>query len=160
MSTRTVQRALNDLIEAGYVKKDYRYRPNNGQTSNLYTLVVKVDDSDEGNRCSQPEESESIKRKEHKQTEVANVEVVDFLYFKKKNDAVEIAEAEVLENISDAGENENNVSKEVGQGLENKNEYIPPSTKYGFVSKKSGFTLQNIDINCKCHGEGDSFTVP
>ncbi|WP_286152910.1 helix-turn-helix domain-containing protein [Sporofaciens musculi] len=38
MSRSTVKRALTDLIEEGYLKKEFRYRENGGHTSNLYTL--------------------------------------------------------------------------------------------------------------------------
>lgn len=38
MSRSTVKRALDDLIKAGYLKKEFRYRENGGHTSNLYTL--------------------------------------------------------------------------------------------------------------------------
>lgn len=39
MAVSTVKRALGDLDCSGYIKKDPRYRDDNGQTSNLYTLV-------------------------------------------------------------------------------------------------------------------------
>lgn len=39
MAVSTVKRALGDLDYSGYIKKDPRYRDDNGQTSNLYTLV-------------------------------------------------------------------------------------------------------------------------
>ncbi|MFT9495901.1 helix-turn-helix domain-containing protein [Anaerosolibacter sp.] len=42
MSDRTVRRALDDLVESGYVKKEARYRENGGQSSNLYTLMFDV----------------------------------------------------------------------------------------------------------------------
>lgn len=38
MSERTVQRALKELCEEGYVEKSHRYRENGGQSSNLYKL--------------------------------------------------------------------------------------------------------------------------
>lgn len=38
MSRSTIKRALNDLIKAGYLKKEFRYRENGGHTSNLYTV--------------------------------------------------------------------------------------------------------------------------
>ena len=41
ISVSTVKRALRELIDTGYVRKDSRFRENNkGQTSNLYTLVL------------------------------------------------------------------------------------------------------------------------
>jgi predicted transcriptional regulator len=39
MGVSTVKRALSDLCDEGYIKKDSRYRDDNGQTSNLYTLM-------------------------------------------------------------------------------------------------------------------------
>lgn len=49
ISVSTVKRALHELVDAGYVKKESRYREKNkGQTSNLYTLVL-LSDSKEPN---------------------------------------------------------------------------------------------------------------
>lgn len=39
ISVSTVKRALRELVEAGYIEKDPRFRPNKGQSSNLYTLL-------------------------------------------------------------------------------------------------------------------------
>lgn len=38
MSVKTVQRAQADLIEAGYLKVEARFRPNHSRTSNLFTV--------------------------------------------------------------------------------------------------------------------------
>ncbi|NBK91705.1 helix-turn-helix domain-containing protein [bacterium 1XD21-13] len=38
ISRSTVKRALDDLIKAGYLKKEFRYRENGSHTSNLYIL--------------------------------------------------------------------------------------------------------------------------
>lgn len=43
MSERTVRRAIDDLVESGFVKKDTRFRDNGGQSSNLYTLQGECD---------------------------------------------------------------------------------------------------------------------
>lgn len=40
MSTRTVQRALNDLEEAGFIKRESRFHEMGGQRSNMYYLQV------------------------------------------------------------------------------------------------------------------------
>ena len=41
ISISTVKRALRELVEAGYICKDTRYREKNrGQSSNLYTLIL------------------------------------------------------------------------------------------------------------------------
>ena len=47
MSKRTVQRALNDLLEAEMIIKDSRFRENRGQSSNLYTLCIADQNSNE-----------------------------------------------------------------------------------------------------------------
>ena len=42
ISISTVKRALHELVNCGFIKKDPRFREKNrGQTSNLYTLVMK-----------------------------------------------------------------------------------------------------------------------
>lgn len=40
MSSRTVQRALNDLEEAGFLKRESRFHEMGGQRSNLYYLQI------------------------------------------------------------------------------------------------------------------------
>lgn len=39
ISTRTVQRALNDLEEAGFLKRESRFHKQGGQRSNLFTVL-------------------------------------------------------------------------------------------------------------------------
>jgi predicted transcriptional regulator len=42
ISVSTVKRALKELVNAGFLQKDSRFRENNrGQTSNLYTLIFR-----------------------------------------------------------------------------------------------------------------------
>ncbi|GLC79393.1 helix-turn-helix domain-containing protein [Lacrimispora brassicae] len=42
ISVSTVKRALKELVDAGFLQKDSRFRENNrGQTSNLYTLIFR-----------------------------------------------------------------------------------------------------------------------
>ena len=41
LSVRTVQRAMQDLEQAGLIQKEHRYRSNGSFTSNLYRLTVK-----------------------------------------------------------------------------------------------------------------------
>lgn len=44
ISTRTVQRALNDLEEAGFLVRESRFHVQGGQRSNLYYLQIFVDE--------------------------------------------------------------------------------------------------------------------
>lgn len=54
ISISTVKRAMRELVEAGYVTKESRFREGNrGQTSNLYTLFF-------------PENTEKVKKEETK----------------------------------------------------------------------------------------------
>lgn len=39
MSRSTVKRALDNLVGAGYLRKEFRYRENGSYTSNLYIIV-------------------------------------------------------------------------------------------------------------------------
>ena len=39
MSRSTVKRALEDLIQNGYIEKELRYRDNGSYSSNLYTIL-------------------------------------------------------------------------------------------------------------------------
>jgi len=47
ISTRTVQRALNDLEEAGFLVRESRFHVQGGQRSNLYYLQIFVDEQDD-----------------------------------------------------------------------------------------------------------------
>ena len=47
ISTRTVQRALNDLEEAGFLIRESRFHEQGGQRSNLYYLQVLEDEQDD-----------------------------------------------------------------------------------------------------------------
>jgi DNA-binding transcriptional regulator YhcF (GntR family) len=47
ISTRTVQRALNDLEEAGFLARESRFHVQGGQRSNLYYLQVLEDEQED-----------------------------------------------------------------------------------------------------------------
>ena len=47
ISTRTVQRALNDLEEAGFLVRESRFHVQGGQRSNLYYLQILEDEQDD-----------------------------------------------------------------------------------------------------------------
>lgn len=46
VSVSTVKRALKELVVEGYITKGARFRDNRGQTSNLYTLITKNNNSE------------------------------------------------------------------------------------------------------------------
>ena len=41
LSRRTVERAIQDLLQAGLIEKEQRWRENGGRSSLLYTLIDK-----------------------------------------------------------------------------------------------------------------------
>lgn len=94
ISVSTVKRALRELEAAGYLKKDSRYRSNQGQTSNLYTLVLRESPVGldlaageepvgvEGEKASHGDSNEEI---EHVTFETLKLEV----YEKKENTELE-----------------------------------------------------------------------
>lgn len=61
ISESTVKRALRELVETGYIKKDSRFRENNrGQTSNLYTLVLFCSQSAHNDDANNPDAGDEI----------------------------------------------------------------------------------------------------
>ena len=57
ISTRTVQRALNDLEVAGILMRESRFHTRGGQRSNLYRLII-IDDNQEQNlEVTKPDKS-------------------------------------------------------------------------------------------------------
>ena len=65
ISISTVKRAMRELVEAGYVKKESRFRENNGgQTSNLYTLYFIQDERTVDSKGAEQEDAETEMKSE------------------------------------------------------------------------------------------------
>lgn len=64
ISTRTVQRTMKVLLEKGFIKRDSRFREQGGQTSNLYTLQLELDDD--------KNDKKEVEAKENTKVEEAN----------------------------------------------------------------------------------------
>lgn len=47
ISMSTVKRALGELVEAGFIIKEKRFRENKGQSSNLYTIILSENDDEQ-----------------------------------------------------------------------------------------------------------------
>lgn len=110
ISVSTVKRALHELLDAGYIKKDVRFREKNkGQTSNLYTLVLfdgqptpdDGQDSDCDKRAEMEPSGDAPQEKEDKaQQGVSQVEHINFDTLKKQKEEVsEVQTKAVQENI-------------------------------------------------------------
>ena len=167
MSMRTVQRAINDLIDAGYVKKDYRFRDNGGQSSNLYTLVLNPDDGNEDEQKQPPstleKPLEEIKEEKH-ETESVGVEYVNFLFYERKDDSIDIKQSESTE----AQKNEpadclksdfENIQLE--SGIYNSDYLFYGSKKIEEYITENNIEFVDVAIPLyNCRREGDNFAVP
>ncbi len=113
ISISTVKRALHELLDAGYIKKDARFREKNkGQTSNLYTLVLfeGKPTPDDGQDCASGEHTESEMSAEASQEkagrtekEMCQVEHISFDILKgQKEEGSEAQTEEVQENIDES----------------------------------------------------------
>jgi hypothetical protein len=99
ISVSTVKRALHELIDTGYIRKEFRYREKSGgQTSNLYTLVLfedeTVPDNDShdisGESVTHTELAEGLQGSGERQSE-SRVEYINFAtIMKQKNEAEEM----------------------------------------------------------------------
>lgn len=73
ISISTVKRAMRELVEAGYVKKESRFREGNrGQTSNLYMLFFaeeKTEQQKEEEEIQQEEQSANVSEKQMEKEE-------------------------------------------------------------------------------------------
>lgn len=75
----TVKRALGELVEAGFIVKESRYRENKGQSSNLYTIILI-----ENNERQKPELIDDEKQMGTVVTKsVANTELLNSLNHKR-----------------------------------------------------------------------------
>lgn len=109
ISVSTVKRALHELLDDGYIKKDARFREKNkGQTSNLYTLVLfegqpVLEVSHKGdcdNYAGTEASGEVLQEREDKaEQEVCQVEHISFDTLKKQEEIPETLMEEVQEKI-------------------------------------------------------------
>lgn len=139
MSKRTVQRALNDLLEAGMIKKESRYRENGGQSSNLYTICINEHDEEQPSNDGPENNVESIEDVE--QLDIDNISFSDYLDSNKHNHDADISandetldEKEVVDEIFCADRN--------------------------IINSQHYCEHMMINENIACHWEGDNFVPP
>lgn len=104
ISVSTVKRALHELLESGYIKKDARYREKNkGQTSNLYTLVLfeggSAPDGDDGlysKDCAKESGAAEVKQEKEEEAgqETCQVEHISFDILTRQKEKVLEAQIE------------------------------------------------------------------
>jgi predicted transcriptional regulator len=132
MSKRTVQRALNDLVEAGIIMKDSRYRENGGQSSNLYILCINDSISDE----------------------IANTETKNTIGYEQQEDINKIDFKDYLDVTEDEAAIDKSTKKielEYDEIL-----FINQMMK----KKACIITLIKFNKNIICHGEADRLVPP
>jgi len=166
MSARTVQRAINDLIDAGYVKKDYRFRENGGQSSNLYTLVLNPNSKNEDDKKQPPSTPEKLleETKEEKQEmESTGVEYVNFSFYEGKNDSNVGRQNESKEKQK----NEPCCLKSIFGNTQHEQEdcnsyYLFNESKKmeEYIVKNNMEFVNDILASYNCRREGDNFAVP
>jgi len=131
MSKRTVQRALNDLMEAEMIIKDSRYRENGGQSSNLYILCINDSISDE---IANAEAENTI---DYEQGDINKIDFKDYL---------------------DATEDEVAIDK-FTKKIEPEHDEIL-FIKQMMQKKACIVTLIKLNKNIICHGEDDRLVPP
>lgn len=151
MSTRTVQRALNDLVDAGYVKKESRYRDNGGQSSNLFTLIIKPSDGDEGSKkdpmLKHEDKSAEIKD-EDSATARMGVELVDFDNYENKDVCADEKHKETTKKQN---------SKPAKRFIDNTEKGAKIKC---YITENRMNDIKDIVEFIYCHREGDNFAVP
>ena len=114
ISASTVKRALHELLDAGYIKKEARFREKNkGQTSNLYTLVLFEgqpipDDSQDVDSNSNvrfdSSEGASQEKKEKAEQEMCQVKHIIFDTLKKQKEVSEVQLEVQMEGLQENAE--------------------------------------------------------
>ena len=108
ISISTVKRALHELLDAGYIKKDARFREKNkGQTSNLYTLVLFEEqpilddrysyDCDIDNHTGFEPSVKASQEKDKEEQEICQVEHINFDTLKRMKEVTMEAQAEEVQ---------------------------------------------------------------
>lgn len=141
ISIRTVRRALKDLVKAGLVKKENRWRENGGQSSNLYTLqILKNKKSSSDSISKNTEEKYQAVDKEPMTNSQEAIKNIDFSYYVKENlenDSDNKDKLKIDEEINRIKDNNSvneleTVKEYTSKDLENQNK-----TSKAYISKQS-----------------------
>ncbi|MDK2933174.1 MAG: hypothetical protein PWP27_984 [Clostridiales bacterium] len=140
MSKRTVQRALKDLLEAGMIIKESRYRENGGQSSNLYTICINEYNEVQPSNDELKNNVEATKDVE--QLDIDSISFSDYLDSNDKNNESYISiDDEILED-------EQEVVDEI---------LCVDGNIFQF---KSYYEHEMISEKINCHGEDDNLVPP
>lgn len=157
VSTRTIQRTMVILLEAGFVKKDSRFREKGGQTSNLYTLAYPSQNNED--QCKKEAKEEEVKTEEkQKSDDFEEIETVSFLDYKTSDDS--ISETIVDELLEENNEEINDIAEPNCKGDIST---IPIECHSIFMKLDraiKNMSCKNLIDNMQCHREGDSLYPP
>ncbi len=135
VSTRTIQRTMVILLEAGFAKKDSRFREKGGQTSNLYTLAYPSQNNED--ECKKEFKAKEVNTEEKQKSDnCEEIETVSFLDYKTSDDSIS-------ETIDD-------------KLLEGNNKVINDIPGLNYKGDISTIPIENM----QCHREGDSLYPP
>lgn len=126
ISVSTVKRALHELLDSGYIKKDFRFREKNkGQTSNLYTLVLfegqpvpgGSDGPDSKNRAESGDSANvEMGKAEVAGQEICQVEHISFADLVKEKEGVTEAQEEEAPVVTENNVMQGDGCREILQG--------------------------------------------
>ncbi|MDT8717034.1 helix-turn-helix domain-containing protein [Clostridium sp. 19966] len=157
VSTRTIQRTMVILLEAGFVKKDSRFREKGGQTSNLYTLAYPSQNNED--KCEKEFKEEEVKTEEKQKSDnCEEIETVSFFDYKTSDDSIS-------ETINDKLlEEKNKVINDI-PGLNYKGDISAIPIECHSIFMKLDRAIKNVSCknlidNMQCHGEGDNLYPP
>lgn len=153
VSTRTIQRTMIILLEAGFIKRNSRFREKGGQTSNFYTVACPSENNQD--HCKKEEVKVAEKQKIDTCEEI---EIVSFSDYQTSDDSRnETIDDEVLENNKD-------VISDMPE-LNYRGDVYTIPIKCHSIFIQSNITIENMNYknlipNIKCHGEGDNLYPP
>ena len=142
MSLSSVQRALNELVSEGLLKKLARYRYDGSQTTNLYVLIEEIEEKamakEEAIKAKIAEKEKAEERDNEKQIKICEIlnKSIDFSAENQESNARHKADHKML------GKDSGNLllgNKAVGNSLICKN-------MIGNFIKKSEFTMLNLQL--------------
>lgn len=163
ISTRTVQRALKDLLATGVIKKENRYRENGGQSSNLYTLML----DEENAKKEKLEVKEEIKKiDEAISNETIAMDTVDFNEYKSLESEEDITLNEEVDE-TDTHEDDETMQEQIKNGskkivTKQYKEKIKALKIRGTSNrrKENGEKTKKSLIRGTCQGEYDNLVPP
>ncbi|MDK2934969.1 MAG: hypothetical protein PWP27_2779, partial [Clostridiales bacterium] len=140
MSKRTVQRALNDLLEVGMIKKESRYRENGGQSSNLYTICI--NEHDEEQPFNNVPENNVESTEDVGQLDIENISFSDY-----------------LDSVEQSNESNTSVDNEILEGERTFEDKALCVNDNSFQFRPH-FEQNMFSEKFICHGEGDNLVPP